>query len=357
MRPLIAITMGDPAGVGPEIIAKALSDPAVYESCRPVVVGDGSAMRMGIEVAKARLKVHSIKELGEAEYRQGAIDLLDLANIDPARLVMGVPQAMAGRASVEYVLRATDMALAGEVDAIVTAPLNKEAMHMGGYNYPGHTELLAEKAGTKNYAMMLIAGNLRVVHVTTHIPLRLVPERITKDRIVATIEVAYDAARKLGIEAPRIAVAGLNPHSSDGGLFGDEEKTRIEPAIAEVKRRGLNVEGPIPPDTVFGKALGGLYDVVVAMYHDQGHIPVKMAGFRWDEAAGEWGDMAGVNMTIGLPFIRTSVDHGTAYGRAGRRDGTANPQSLKEAIQVAARMAEARERFKRSRKDRESRGP
>ena len=349
MKPLLAITMGDPAGVGPEIIAKALSDPEVYAICRPVVVGDGSAMRMGIDVAKARLSVHPIKELGEAEYRHGTIDLLDLKNVDAGRLVMGVPQAMAGKASVEFVLRATDMALAGEVDAIVTAPLNKEAMNMGGYSYPGHTELLAEKAGTKNYAMMLISGNLRVVHVTTHIPLRLVPEKVTKERIVTTIEVAYDAARKLGIEAPRIAVAGLNPHSSDGGLFGDEEKTKIEPAIAEVKMRGLNVEGPVPPDTVFGKALGGLYDVVVAMYHDQGHIPVKLAGFRWDEAKGGWGDMAGVNITIGLPFIRTSVDHGTAYGRAGRRDGTANPQSLKEAIQVAVQMAKARKSLKQPR--------
>jgi len=349
LRPLLAITMGDPAGVGPEIIAKALSDPEVYAICRPLVVGDGSAMRMGLEVARASLSVHAIRELKEAEYRHGAIDLLDLGNIDPARLVMGVPQAMAGKASVEYVLRATDMALAGEVDAIVTAPLNKEAMNMGGYSYPGHTELLAEKAGTKNYAMMLISGNLRVVHVTTHIPLALVPEKVTKERIVTTIEVAYDAARKLGIEAPRIAVAGLNPHSSDGGLFGDEEKTKIEPAIAEVKMRGLNVDGPVPPDTVFGKALGGLYDVVVAMYHDQGHIPVKLAGFRWDEAKGEWGDMGGVNITIGLPFIRTSVDHGTAYGRAGRRDGTANPQSLKEAIQVAVQMAKARKSLKQRR--------
>jgi 4-hydroxythreonine-4-phosphate dehydrogenase len=349
LKPLLAITMGDPAGVGPEIIAKALSDPEVYAICRPVVVGDASAMRMGLDVAKASLSIHPIQELGEAWYRHGSIDLLDLGNVDASKLVMGVPQAMAGKASVEYVLRATDMVLAGEVDAIVTAPLNKEAMNMGGYSYPGHTELLAEKAGTENYAMMLISGNLRVVHVTTHIPLRQVPDAITVERIVTTIEVAYDAARKLGIEAPRIAVAGLNPHSSDGGLFGDEERTRIEPAIAEVKMRGLNVEGPVPPDTVFGKALGGFYDVVVAMYHDQGHIPVKLAGFRWDEDKGAWGEMGGVNITIGLPFIRTSVDHGTAYGRAGRRDGTANPQSLKEAIQVAVQMAKARKSLKQPR--------
>jgi 4-hydroxythreonine-4-phosphate dehydrogenase len=349
LKPLLAITMGDPAGVGPEIIAKALSDPEVYAICRPVVVGDASAMRMGLDVARASLSIHTIRELGEAWHRHGSIDLLDLGNVDASKLVMGVPQAMAGKASVEYVLRATDMVLAGEVDAIVTAPLNKEAMNMGGYSYPGHTELLAEKAGTENYAMMLISGNLRVVHVTTHIPLRQVPDAITVERIVTTIEVAYDAARKLGIETPRIAVAGLNPHSSDGGLFGDEERTRIEPAIAEVKMRGLNVEGPVPPDTVFGKALGGFYDVVVAMYHDQGHIPVKLAGFRWDEDKGAWGEMGGVNITIGLPFIRTSVDHGTAYGRAGRRDGTANPQSHKEAIQVAVQMAKARKSLKQPR--------
>jgi 4-hydroxythreonine-4-phosphate dehydrogenase len=346
MKPLIAITMGDAAGIGPEIIAKTLSDQAIYDSCRPLVVGDRSAMMMGLDVARAKLSINTIREPGEGRYTLGVIDLLDLGNIDPDKLVMGVPQAMAGKASVEYVFKAADMAMMGDVNAIVTAPLNKEAMHMAGYSYPGHTELLAEKAGTENYAMMLISGNLRVVHVTTHIPLRLVPERVTKERVVTTIEIAYDAARRLGIESPRIAVAGLNPHSSDGGIFGDEEAIKIMPAIHETRTRGLNVEGPVPPDTVFGKALGGFYDVVVAMYHDQGHIPVKLAGFRWDEATGAWGDMGGVNMTIGLPFIRTSVDHGTAYGKAGRREGTANPQSLKEAIQVAVQMAQAQKNLK-----------
>jgi len=342
VRPLIAITLGDPAGIGPEIIAKALSDPGVYGACRPMVIGDCSAMRMGLEVARAELTINAIDKPDEGRYTCGTIDLLDLGNIDADKLVMGVPQAMAGKASVEYVLRATDMAMAGEVDAMVTAPLNKEAMHMAGYKYPGHTEILAEKAGTKNYAMMLVSGKLRVVHVTTHIPLSMVPEMVTKERVVATIQVAYDAARGLGVETPRIGVAGLNPHSSDGGLFGDEERTRIEPAVAEARASGINAEGPIPPDTVFGKALGGFYDVVVAMYHDQGHIPVKLAGFRWDEAAGAWGEMGGVNITAGLPFIRTSVDHGTAYGKAGRREGTANPQSLKDAIYVAVQMVQAR---------------
>jgi 4-hydroxythreonine-4-phosphate dehydrogenase len=342
MRPLIAITMGDAAGIGPEIIAKTLNEPGIYQSCMPFVIGDASAMEMGMKVSGVRLELNRIMEMEEGLYRHGTVDLMDLMNIDPDRLEMGKPQAMAGRASVEYVLKAAKMALKGSVDAIVTAPLNKEAIHLGGYDYPGHTELLAEISGTEDYAMMLISGNLRVVHVTTHIPLSSVPESVTKERILSTIMVAHNAVKSLGIAEPRIGVAGLNPHSSDGGLFGDEERENIQPAIEKAVKKGIKAEGPVPPDTVFGKALGGLYDVVVAMYHDQGHIPVKLAGFRWDEAKGDWGAMGGVNVTLGLPFIRTSVDHGTAYGRAGRREGTANPQSLIEAVQVAVQMAQTK---------------
>ena len=224
----------------------------------------------------------------------------------------------------------------------MTAPLNKEALHLGGYNYPGHTELLAEKSETKEFAMMLATGNLRVVHVTTHIPFREISENLTSDRIYTTIHIAHDACLSLGIEKPRIAVAGLNPHSGDGGLFGDEEARIITPAINTALNEGLDVDGPVPPDTVFGKAAGGQYDIVVALYHDQGHIPVKLLGMKYDEAAGKWDSVNGVNITLGLRFIRTSVDHGTAYGKAGRREGTANPDSLKEAIQYAVQMAEAR---------------
>jgi 4-hydroxythreonine-4-phosphate dehydrogenase len=249
---------------------------------------------------------------------------------------------MTGAASAQYVIKAADLALANKVDSIVTAPLNKEAMHMGGYNYPGHTELLAEKSETNDYAMMLATGNLRVVHVTTHIPFKDILKHLTKERIYTTIKIAYNACLSLCIPEPRIAVAGLNPHSGDGGIFGDEEITTITPAIERARKEGMNIDGPVPPDTVFGKAAGGQYDIVVAMYHDQGHIPVKLLGMKYDEKEGKWQSVSGVNITLGLRFIRTSVDHGTAYGKAGRREGTANPDSLREAIHYAIQMAKSR---------------
>ena len=342
MRPLLAITMGDAAGIGPEIIAKVLNLDEVYGVCRPLVVGDASAMAMGIEVAKLSLRLNRVGSPEEGLYQRGAIDIMSLDNVDVDSLVMGKAQAMAGGASVEFVFEAAKMAMRDEVDGIVTAPLNKEAMHMAGYKYPGHTELLAEISKTQDYAMMLLAGGLRVVHVTTHVSLRDVPDLITKDRVFKKIRVAHEAAQALGFESPRIGVAGLNPHAGEGGLFGREEIDVISPAVEEARKAGMLVEGPVPPDTVFSKALGGVYDVVVAMYHDQGHIPVKLQGFRLDEKTGLWEDVSGVNMTVGLPFIRTSVDHGTAYGKAGRREGTANPESLIDAIKIAARMAEVR---------------
>jgi 4-hydroxythreonine-4-phosphate dehydrogenase len=342
MKPIIAITMGDPAGIGPEIIAKVYSKPQLFSLCRPLVIGDSYAMKMGCEVSKSNLQINSIKKIEDALFIEGTIDLLDLKNVDPRKLEMGKPHAMSGKASVEYVIKAADMALNREVNAIVTAPINKEAINMAGYLYAGHTELLAEKANVSDYAMMLISGNLRVVHVTTHISLREVPDNITKERVYSTIKIAKKAMEFLGFDSPKIAVAGLNPHCSDGGLFGEEEKAQIEPAINEAQMLGINVEGPIPPDTVFSKTMGGLYDVVVAMYHDQGHIPVKLAGFKWDEETDKWGSVSGVNATIGLPFIRTSVDHGTAYGKAGRKEGTANPQSLIEAIEIAVQMVKSK---------------
>lgn len=342
MRPLLAITMGDVAGIGPEIIAKALDTEEVYRVCRPLVVGDAGAMNMGMEVAKINLVVKRIISPADGVYRRGTIDIISLDNIDTSSLIMGRAQSMAGKASVEFVFKAAEMAMRDEVDGMVTAPLNKEAMHMAGYKYPGHTELLAELAHTQDYAMMLIAGSLRVVHVTTHVSLREVPDLITKDRVFKKIRIAHQAAMSLGFDRPRIGVSGLNPHSGEGGLFGREEIEVIAPAIDEARKAGMMVDGPVPPDTVFSKAVGGIYDVVVAMYHDQGHIPVKLQGFRFDEATGKWEDVSGVNTTVGLPFVRTSVDHGTAYGKAGRREGTANPQSLVDAIKTASQMAEVR---------------
>ena len=342
MRPLIAITMGDAAGIGPEIIAKTLSLEEVHEVCRPMVVGDSGALGMGVEVSGLSLDIHPVKRLSEALFKLGEIDVLDLENIDVERLIMGKPQAMAGKAAVEYVFKAAELALSHDVDAIVTAPLNKEAMNIAGYSYTGHTEMLAELSGVEDYAMMLLAGPVRVIHVTTHVALREVPGLITRERVLRTIKLADQAARSLGVERPRIAVAGLNPHSGEGGLFGSEEVEAIRPAVEEARGLGFTVEGPMPADTVFVKAAGGAYDMVVAMYHDQGHIPVKLTGFKWSKDSGRWESVKGVNITIGLPFIRTSVDHGTAYGKAGRREGTANPQSLIEAVKTAVKMAEAR---------------
>jgi len=342
MKPMIAITLGDPAGIGPEIIAKTLADPETYSICNPLVVGESHAMQMGIEVARQSFKINSIEKPEDAKFSHGTIDLIDLKNLDPTKIEMGKPAAMTGAASVQYVIHAADLALAGKVDAMVTAPLNKEAMHMGGYSYPGHTELLAEKSGTSEYAMMLATGNLRVVHATTHIPFREIIDHLTTERVLSTVHIGQDACLSLGIENPRIAVAGLNPHSGDGGIFGDEEERVITPAIMKAVDEGLNVDGPVPADTVFGKAAGGQYDIVVALYHDQGHIPVKLLGMRYDASTGRWESVSGVNITLGLSFIRTSVDHGTAYGKAGRREGTANPESLKEAIRYAVQMAEAR---------------
>jgi len=342
MKPMIAITLGDPAGIGPEIIAKTLADPETYRICNPLVVGESHAMQMGIEVARQSLNINPIEEPEEAIFSHGTIDLIDLKNLDQTKIEMGKPAAVTGAASVQYVIHAADLALAGKVDAIVTAPLNKEAMHMGGYSYPGHTELLAEKSGTSEYAMMLATGNLRVIHVTTHIPFKEVIDHLTTERVLSTIHIGQDACLSLGIENPRMAVAGLNPHSGDGGIFGDEEELVINPAIMKAVDEGLNVDGPVPADTVFGKAAGGQYDIVVALYHDQGHIPVKLLGMRYDESTGRWESVSGVNITLGLSFIRTSVDHGTAYGKAGRREGTANPESLKEAIRYAVQMSEAR---------------
>jgi 4-hydroxythreonine-4-phosphate dehydrogenase len=342
MKPIIAITMGDPAGIGPEIIAKTLKNKEIYFICNPVVVGESKALQMGIDVAKTTLKLNPIETVRDAIYKPGTIDIIDLQNIDITKLVMGRPAPMSGAASAEYVIHAADLALNGEVDAIVTAPLNKEAIHMGGYHYPGHTELLAERSGTNNYAMMLATGKLRVIHVTTHIPFKEILNHINSERIHTTIHIAHQACKSLGIESPRIAVAGLNPHSSDGGLFGNEEELIITPAIKKALGEGLSVEGPIPADTVFCKATGCHYDIVVALYHDQGHIPVKLLGMKYDETKRKWSNVSGVNITLGLRFIRTSVDHGTAYGKAGRKEGTANPDSLIEAIQYAVQMAKAR---------------
>ena len=326
--PVIGITMGDAAGIGPEIIVKSLSEKELYEICSPIVIGDIKCLKEGLKVAKTQLELNAIKNVSEGKYVFGTLDIIDLDNIRIEELVMGKPQAMTGKAAFEYIFKAAKLALAGAIDAIVTAPISKESVNMSGCGYPGHTEILASLTGAKSYAMMLTSGPLRVVHVTTHVSLRDACDKIKKQRVLEVLRLTNEAMLKFGFKEPKIAVAGLNPHAGEGGLFGDEEIKEIRPAIEEAKSVNLNVIGPLPSDTVFYRALKGEFNVVVVMYHDQGHIPIKLLGFE-----------KGVNITLGLSIIRTSVDHGTAYGRAGRKAGTADPSSLIEAIRIAAKLS------------------
>lgn len=329
-RPIIGITMGDAAGIGPEVIVKALAVREIYEICRPLVIGDVKAIARAVKATQVAVKLRVVDDVQEAMFEFGILDVLDLKNLDVSSIEVGTVNRASGRAAVEFVEKAVDLALNHEIHAIATAPLNKEAINLAGYHYQGHTEILAHLTKTRNYAMMLAAGSLRVIHVTTHVSLREACDLIDRKRVLNTIVLAYETLTIMGITDPRIAVAGLNPHAGESGLFGGEEQDHIAPAVQEAIARGINVQGPLPPDTVFLKATENAFDVVVAMYHDQGHIPVKLLGFD-----------RGVNITLGLPIIRTSVDHGTAFDIAGT--GVANPTSMMEAIKMAVDFA--RQRF------------
>ncbi len=338
--PIIGITMGDPTGIGPEITAKALAQRSIYERCKPLVTGDASVMELAVKITQTGLKIHPIQKVSEALFEYGTIDVIDLKDVDVSKLIFGRVSAMGGEAAFDAVKKVIDLALVGDIDATVTGPLNKEALNMAGHHYTGHTEIYADFTHTKDYTMMLVSGKLRVVHVSTHVSLRQACDNVKKERVYAVIKLADQAMKDFGIERPRIGVAGLNPHASDGGLFGFEEIQEIIPAIEKAKAEGLTVDGPVPPDTLFSKALGGQYDIVVAMYHDQGHIPLKVVGFTWNEAEKKWNSVSGVNITLGLPIIRTSVDHGTAFGKAGK--GTATEESLVNAIDYAIQFAKQR---------------
>jgi 4-hydroxythreonine-4-phosphate dehydrogenase len=335
--PIVGISMGDPAGIGPEIIARALHRPEVRAICRPIVIGDASVMRQASGFAGVPLEVHPVSQVSDAEFRPGTIDVFDLHNVDVQTLPLGKVSGAAGHAAFEAVRLMIELAMSGELDATVTAPIHKEALVQGGHSFPGHTEIFAHFTGTDDYTMMLAAGPLRVVHVSTHVSLRQACDAVTRQRVRAVIGLAHDACRKLGIARPRVGVAGLNPHASDGGLFGTEEREHIAPAIADARSDGIDADGPHPPDTFFAKAVAGAYDVCVAMYHDQGHIPVKIRGFTYDAASGSWTSVRGINVSLGMPIIRTSVDHGTAFDQAGK--GTASDESLLDAIEYAARLA------------------
>lgn len=341
-RPILAITMGDPAGIGPEIIIKSLSKQEVYKKCRPLVTGDANVMTLAASLLSSDIKINPVKSVDDAVFEYGTIDVLDLELVDMATFKIGQVAAQCGNAAFESVIKAIHLAMDGIVDATVTAPLNKEALNLAGHHFDGHTEIYAHYTGTEKYAMLLADEFMRVIHVSTHVPLRKACDLVKKERIIDVTELIVDACRQFGIENPHIGIAGLNPHASDGGLFGDEERLEISPAVEELRSRGYNVDGPVPPDTLFAKAKCGKYDGCVAMYHDQGHIPFKVVGFNWDKETGTMKTAKGVNITLGLPIIRVSVDHGTAFDVAGK--GAASPDAMLLSIDYATKMANSRKK-------------
>lgn len=321
MNKPVGITMGDPCGIGPEIIARAFAAGLPAEA---MVIGDARIMRDTIDALGLPLKVCSVGSTEEAVAASGVVPVLAISDL-PGDLPIGRVDGRAGRASYDYVVRAIDEALAGRIRAIVTAPINKDALKTGGLDYPGHTEILAERSGTGHFAMMLANDELRVILVTIHVSLRDAIGLVTQDAVFRTIDLAQKAGNVYGLSSPRIAVAGLNPHAGENGLFGREDLDIIAPAIARARQLGIDATGPWPGDTVFMRARKGEFDIVVAQYHDQGLIPIKYLGID-----------SGVNVTIGLPFVRTSVDHGTAFDIAGQ--GKADPSSLRHAFDQALRL-------------------
>jgi 4-hydroxythreonine-4-phosphate dehydrogenase len=328
-RPVIGITMGDAAGVGPEIIMKSLAHASVYEQCRPLVIGDAARLRDAARRTGVALDVRTITRPADATFTQGVVDCIDLGLI-PADMPYGKLSSVAGDAAYRYIAKTVELTSAGELDAICTAPLNKEALHAGGHIFPGHTEMLAHLTGIDEVSMMLVAPKLRVIHVTTHIGIIDAIRKIEPGLVQRTIERGHQTLVRAGIVNPRIGVCGINPHAGENGLFGyGEEEEKIIPAVHVLRTRGWQVEGPLPADTLFFRAGRGDFDLVVAMYHDQGHGPVKVMGLE-----------AGVNVTVGLPVIRTSVDHGTAFDIAGT--GVADEGSMLEALRQAQELATRR---------------
>ncbi len=340
-RKRIAITMGDPAGIGPEIVVKALAKRSVYDKCIPIVVGDGEALLDAIHFSHLNLTLNKIQVLEDASGEFGVVDYIDLNYLQPGGWRYKENSIVCGEASFQYVVYAIRLAMEEKVAAVITAPISKESINMAGHHYSGHTEIFAEYTETQDYAMLLASDNLRVIHVTTHCALVEACRYIRKERVLKVIKLADLGCRMLGIDNPRIGVAGLNPHCSENGLFGTEEANEIIPAVQEAQELGIHVSGPESPDTVFVKCRAGIYDIVVAMYHDQGHIPLKLNAFQWDEEKGQYKSVRGINCTIGLPIIRASVDHGTAFGKAG--EGRANADSMLDAIEAGLKMAAYRE--------------
>ncbi len=339
--PIIGITLGEPAGIGPEITAKLFKQSDLMEFCRPVVVGNEYLLKDGLRLASYNCEVEEVNEdeLSAYQYGRDKIPLINIKNMQQGPISYGCVKAEYGKAAGEYIEKTIHLCMDKKIDAMVTNPIHKDSFRLGGYGekYPGHTEMCAALTGTKKYSMMLAHGSFRVIHVTTHIPFRKILDFIKKDNVLNTIRQAHETCCSLGIQKPRIAVAGINPHAGDGGVFGDEEKVEILPAIEAAQKEGMNALGPIPADSVFAKAVGGAFDIVVVMYHDQGHIPVKTLGFQWDGESSSFKSVEGINVTLGLPIIRTSVDHGTAFGKAGK--GIADEKSLYNAVTYAVALA------------------
>jgi len=325
-RPIIGVPLGDPAGVGPEIVVKALRESQVFEVCRPFVVGDGAVVQRAIEVCGGGLELHPIDVPADGYYRQGMVDLIDLANIDADSLRIGEPQAMCGQAAFDYIARAVEVVQAGQADALATTPINKESLQAAGVRHIGHTEILAELTDSHDPLTMFEVHGMRVFFLTRHVSLRRACELVTRERIVDYIVRCHQALERLGVTEGTMAVAGLNPHSGEHGLFGDEEVEHVEPAVQEARALGYDVAGPIGADSVFHLALQGRFSSVLSLYHDQGHIATKTLDFERTIA-----------ITNGLPFLRTSVDHGTAFDIAG--SGEASAVSMIEALLLAAKYA------------------
>jgi len=328
-RPIVGLTMGDPAGIGPEIVVKAMNEAALYEQCRPLAIGDEATLRRAAAGLGLELAFQTVADPSRGRFTHGTIDVFQATTGDLSSIVPGQVQPAAGKAAAECVIAAAELALAGKINAIATAPLNKDALNQAGYHYPGHTEMLADLTGSKDFSLTLIAGQLRVIHVTTHVSMRRALDLVDQERVLRIIRLADRFCRYLGVERPRVAVAGFNCHAGENGLFGTEEIDHVQPAIARARAEGIDASGPWPGDTIFYRGSRGEFDIVVAMYHDQGHIPVKMLGFE-----------SGVNTTAGLPIIRTSVDHGTAFDIAGQ--GRASHGSMVEAVRLATRLAKER---------------
>lgn len=332
--------MGDPASIGPEIAIKALQDERVRRICRPVVVGDAGLMAYTMEHLEWEGQIHPISHVREALFQPGIIDVFDMKTVDLRQFAWGQISAMAGHAAFEAVRKVIEMALDGEVDATVTGPINKKSINDAGHHFAGHTEIYAHYTGTAKYGMLLVEDNLKVIHVSTHVSLRQACDLVKKERVLEVIGLLQDGLIRLGEKNLKIGVAGLNPHAGDSGLFGTEDDLEILPAVEEARRLGYDVDGPVPPDTLFAKAATGHYGGVVAMYHDQGHIPFKLNGFKWNAEKKRMDSVKGVNITMGLPIIRTSVDHGTAFEIAGQ--GIASADAMILAIEAAVQLSKGR---------------